>query len=147
MNVSTLTLCTKADFTKRRLDQPMIERLIPYLRPYHAVLGRSFITSSHPRLALQIQDVQAQGLATTSSCRSRHGCVQMTGNTGVAWAKPKATREQAANLHAIDDDAAMLRSEEMRDKHGPRPEHRIRETRGESDVCIGYAGVHFFPQR
>jgi hypothetical protein len=65
MNVLNSHSSHEADFTKRRLDQPMLAGLIPYLRPYHAVLGRSFITSSHPRLALQIQDVQAQGLATT----------------------------------------------------------------------------------
>jgi hypothetical protein len=65
MNVFHSHSLHDADFTKRRLDQPMLERLIPYLRPYHAVLGRSFIASSHPRLALQIQDVQASGLATT----------------------------------------------------------------------------------
>ena len=69
MNVLSPHSSHEADFTKRRLDQPMLARLIPYLRPYHAVLGRSFIASSHPRLALQIQDVHAQGLATTRSWR------------------------------------------------------------------------------
>jgi len=34
------------------IDQPMIERLIPYLLPYHAVLGRSFTASKPPAPSL-----------------------------------------------------------------------------------------------
>jgi hypothetical protein len=67
----------------------------------------------------------------------------------MAWAKPKATRRAGQPIFTLspDDEDAMLQSYETRDKHGPTKARAQGDERKGDDVCIEYAGVHFFPQR
>jgi hypothetical protein len=125
------SLCTRGSArqtsTKRRLDQPMLERLIPYLRPYHAVLGRSFTALKPP--ASSPADTRRTSLgawATTKACVGA-GAWMGTDDMGTrAWHMGKAERllerqiRQSVVFTPQSKKTQWLQSYGIRDKHGPK---------------------------